>query len=69
MRAAEKAGMKVIYGMGAYMVNDRENLVHGNESGAFTDEYVVFDKLVNKGVIKIYSLLIESSHIQIMRHC
>lgn len=64
MRAAEKVGMKVIYGMEAYMVNDRENLVHGNESGAFTDEYVVFDietsglnlataKIIEIGAVKI----------------
>ena len=59
MRAAEKVGMKVIYGMEAYMVNDSENLVHGNEVVAFSDECVVFDietSGLNRATAKIIAI-------------
>ncbi len=43
MLAAEKAGMKVIYGMEAYFVNDTASAVYGDYNGSFDDEFVVFD--------------------------
>ena len=43
MLAAEKLGMKVIYGMEAYFVNDMAGAVTGKYEGTFDDEFVVFD--------------------------
>ncbi|MBO4973088.1 MAG: PolC-type DNA polymerase III [Clostridia bacterium] len=43
MLAAEKLGMKVIYGMEAYFVNDMAGAVSGKYDGTFDDEFVVFD--------------------------
>jgi DNA polymerase-3 subunit alpha (Gram-positive type) len=43
MLASEKCDMKVIYGMEAYFVNDTASAVYGNYTGAFSDEFVVFD--------------------------
>lgn len=43
MLAADKCGMKVIYGMEAYFVNDTASAVYGTYEGTFNDEFVVFD--------------------------
>lgn len=43
MIAADKCGMKVIYGMEAYFVNDTASAVYGKYEGDFSDEFVVFD--------------------------
>ena len=43
MIASDKTGMKVIYGMEAYFVNDTASAVNGNYDGDFDDEFVVFD--------------------------
>ena len=43
MLASDKTGMKVIYGMEAYFVNNTASAVYGKYSGEFTDEMVVFD--------------------------
>ena len=43
MLAADKCGMKVIYGMEAYFVNNTASAVYGKYEGDFTDEMVVFD--------------------------
>ena len=43
MLAAEKCGMKVIYGMEAYFVNDTASAVFGAYQGTFSNEFVVFD--------------------------
>ena len=43
MKAAGKLGMKVIYGMEAYFVNDEAKAIYGNSQITFNDEFVVFD--------------------------
>ncbi len=43
MLASDKTGMKVIYGMEAYFVNNTASAVYGKYSGEFTGEMVVFD--------------------------
>ena len=43
MIAAENLGMKVIYGMEAYFVNDMAGAVSGKYDGTFEEEFVVFD--------------------------
>ena len=43
MKAAGKLGMKVIYGMEAYFVNDEEKAIYGDSKTGFHDEFVVFD--------------------------
>lgn len=43
MKAAEKLGMKVIYGMEAYFVNDEAKAIYGDSGTTFDDEFVVFD--------------------------
>ena len=43
MIASEKLGMKVIYGMEAYFVNNMASVIYGSFEGDFSDEFVVFD--------------------------
>ncbi len=43
MLAADKCGMKVIYGMEAYFVNASARAVYGDYGGSFDDEFIVFD--------------------------
>ncbi len=43
MKAAGKLGMKVIYGMEAYFVNDEAKAIYGDSKMTFEDEFVVFD--------------------------
>ncbi len=41
MIAAEKSGMKVIYGMEAYFVNSSSSALYGAYEGEFSDEFIV----------------------------
>ena len=43
MLASEKIGMKVIYGMEAYFVNNTASVLNGSYQGDFDDEFIVFD--------------------------
>lgn len=43
MKAAEKLGMKVLYGVEAYYVNDEAKAIYGDSGVTFNDEFVVFD--------------------------
>ncbi|MCC5909839.1 MAG: PolC-type DNA polymerase III [Clostridiaceae bacterium] len=44
MEAAKEYGIKVIYGMEGYMVNDEDNLVYApNYHYSLDDEYIIFD--------------------------
>ena len=43
MVAAEKAGVKLIYGMEAYFVDDTAKAIYGDKSANFNDEFCVFD--------------------------
>ncbi len=43
MIVAGKLGMKVIYGMEAYFVNDEAKAIYGDSGTTFEDEFVVFD--------------------------
>ncbi len=43
MKAAGKLGMKVIYGMEAYFVNDEAKAIYGDNGTSFEDEFIVFD--------------------------
>ena len=43
MKTAAKLGMKVIYGLEAYYVNDEEKAIYGDSETTFNDEFVVFD--------------------------
>ena len=43
MLAADKCGMKVIYGLEAYFVNDTASALYGSYTGSFGDEFIVFD--------------------------
>ena len=43
MLTSEKIGMKVIYGMEAYFVNNTASVIYGNYEGGFDDEFIVFD--------------------------
>ncbi len=42
-KADPEADFKIIYGMEAYVVNDKSGVVTGKTEAAFDDEYVVFD--------------------------
>ena len=43
MVAAEKAGVKLIYGMEAYFVDDTAKAIFGTQNASFDDEFCVFD--------------------------
>ena len=43
MVAAEKAGVKLIYGMEAYFVDDTAKAIYGDAKSNFSDEFCVFD--------------------------
>ena len=43
MNAAEQTGIKVIYGMEGYLVDDMVPCVHGDAKYGFDDEFIVFD--------------------------
>lgn len=43
MKASEKLGMKVLYGMEAYYVNDEAKAIYGDSEITFEDEFVAFD--------------------------
>ncbi len=43
MEAGKKHGIKIIYGMEGYLVNDEAKLIEGAEDYSLLDEFVVFD--------------------------
>ena len=43
MLASEKLGVKVIYGMESYFVNDTAKAIFGNKQAGFDEEFCVFD--------------------------
>ncbi|MBM7613702.1 PolC-type DNA polymerase III [Alkaliphilus hydrothermalis] len=43
MDAGKKHGIKIIYGMEGYLVNDEAKLVEGNENYSLEEEFIVFD--------------------------
>ncbi|MDD7572665.1 MAG: PolC-type DNA polymerase III [Eubacteriales bacterium] len=43
MKMSEKLGMKVIYGMEGYLVDDAAKAIFGEDDTGFDDEFVVFD--------------------------
>ena len=64
MLAAEKLGMKVLYGMEAYFVNDKTSAVTGDYKGDFTEEFVVFD-IETTGLSVLTSQIIEIGAVKI----
>ncbi len=64
MLAAEKLGMKVIYGMEAYFVNDKTSAVVGEYKGSFKDEFIVFD-IETTGLSVLTSQIIEIGAVKI----
>ncbi len=64
MIAAEKCGMKVIYGMEAYFVNDTASALKGNYAGGFEDEFVVFD-IETTGLSPVNCKIIEIGAVRI----
>ena len=64
MLQAEKLGMKVIYGLEAYFVNDKTSAVTGDYKGSFDDEFIVFD-LETTGLSVLNSEIIEIGAVKI----
>jgi len=64
MLAAEKIGMKVLYGMEAYFVNDKTSAVTGDYKGSFEDEFIVFD-IETTGLSVLTSQIIEIGAVKI----
>ena len=64
MLQAEKLGMKVIYGLEAYFVNDKTSAVTGEYKGTFKDEFVVFD-IETTGLSVLTSQIIEIGAVKI----
>jgi len=67
--AAKKCGVKVIYGMEAYMVDDSKRVYEGREDHSFEDELVVFDiettglRVANSEIIEIGAVRIRGGEI------
>ena len=65
MKAAEKCGMNIIYGMEAYFVNDTVSPVFGNKNESFDNEFCVFDiettglSVVNDKITEIGAVIIK----------
>ena len=64
MIAAEKCGMKVIYGLEAYFVNDTATALKGSYEGGFEDEFVVFD-IETTGLSPVNCKIIEIGAVRI----
>ena len=64
MLASEKLGMKVLYGMEAYFVNDKTSAVTGDYKGSFEDEFIVFD-IETTGLSVLTSQIIEIGAVKI----
>ncbi len=64
MLAADKCGMKVIYGMEAYFVNNTASAITGKYEGGFDDEMVVFD-IETTGFSRTESKIIEIGAVKI----
>ena len=64
MLAAQKCGMKVIYGLEAYFVNDTATAINGNYTGGFDDEFVVFD-IETTGLSPVNCKIIEIGAVRI----
>ena len=70
MLVADKTGMKVLYGMEAYFVDDTAKAVYGNDDASFTDdEFVVFDiettgfSFQNDRITEIGAVLVKNGEI------
>ncbi len=64
MLAADKCGMKVIYGIEAYFVNNTASAVYGKYDGSFEDEAVVFD-IETTGLSKVDCRITEIGAVKI----
>lgn len=64
MLAAEKLGMKVIYGMEAYFVDDTAKAIYGDEDISFEDEFIVFDTETT-GLSPVYNKLTEIGAVRV----
>ncbi len=64
MEAAEKLGMKVIYGLEGYYADDTARTVFGNAEARLTDEFVVFD-LETTGLSALNNHIIEIGAVRI----
>jgi len=62
--AAKKYGVKVIYGVEGYLVNDGVPIVSGNASGSIDDSFVVFD-IETTGLSSINDSIIEIGAVKI----
>lgn len=62
--AAQKYGVKVIYGVEGYLVNDGVPIVSGNASGTIDDSFVVFD-IETTGLSSINDSIIEIGAVKI----
>ena len=70
MLVADKTGMKVIYGIEAYFVDDTAKAVYGNDDASFSDdEFVVFDiettgfSFQNDRITEIGAVLVKNGQI------
>ncbi len=69
MKAAGKLGMKVIYGMEAYYVNDEAKAIYGDSKRTFEDEFVVFDiettglSPITCGITEIGAVLVKNDEV------
>ena len=71
MLVADKTGMKVLYGMEAYFVDDTARALYGNDDASFSDgEFIVFDiettgfSFQNDGITEIGAVLVRGGEVK-----
>ena len=69
MLASEKLGMKIIYGMEAYFVNDSSKSIYGEKATKFDEEFCVFDlettglSSINDKITEIGAVILKNGQI------
>ncbi len=64
MDISRKLGIKVLYGVEAYLVDDLSNVVNNSKNQSLLDEYVVFD-LETTGLNREYNKIIEIGAVKV----
>ncbi len=64
MELADRLGVKMIYGLEGYMINDKKNIITNYDSDRTYDEYVVFD-IETTGLSSINDMITEIGGVKI----
>lgn len=64
MELADKLGVKMIYGLEAYMINDKKDIITNYDSTKIYDEYVIFD-IETTGLSSINDMITEIGGVKV----